>query len=168
MLINIQVSTFLWISFNISHAAYSAFYHGEVHKFTYFLRTTPGTQEYIKPLDDLITNEFIPTLLQAIITDQDRVLYSFSVKQGDLGIPILSEISEIHYKHSKSISTPLASVIIMQKSQIPDSKIINEIKCSKKKENDVLPKEKILIINQKLDAQTKKAMEDASQPGASS
>ena len=85
-------------------------------------------QKYIKPLDHLIANTFIPTLLQVIITDQDRVLYSLPVKLGGLGIPILSEISEIHYEHSKSISAPLASVIITQGSQIPDSKIINEIK----------------------------------------
>ena len=99
-------------------------------------------EEYIKPLDHLITNKFIPTLLQAIITDQDRKLYSLPVKHGGLGIPILSEISEIHYRHSKSISAPYASVIIMQGFQIPDSKIINEIKYSKKKESDVLLKEK--------------------------
>ena len=85
-------------------------------------------QEYIKLLDHLITNKFIPTLLQAIITDQDRLLYSPPVKHGGLGIPILSETSEIHYEHSKSISAPLASVIIMQGSQIPGRKIINEIK----------------------------------------
>ena len=95
------------------HAAYSAFCHGEVHKFTYFLRAVPGMQEYIKALDDLITNEFIQTLSQAIITYQDRQLYSLPVKHGGLGIPILSEMSEIHYKHSRSISAPLPSVIIM-------------------------------------------------------
>ena len=71
-------------------------------------------QEYLNPLDDLITNEFIPTLLQAIITDQGRVLYSLPVKHGGLGTPILSEVSEIHYEHLKSISAPLASVIIIQ------------------------------------------------------
>ena len=150
------------------HAAYSAFCHGEVPKFTYFRRTISGMEEYIKPLGDLITNEFIPTLLQTIITDQDRELHSLPVKHAGLGIPILSEISEIRYEHSKSISAPLASVIIMQRSQIPDSKIINEIKYSKKKEGDVLLKEKILNINQTLDAQTMKAIEDARQPGASS
>ena len=90
-------------------------------------------QDYIKPIDHLITNKFIPTLLQAIITDQDRMLYSLPVKHGGLGIPILSEISEIHYRHSKSISAPYAAVIIMQGSQIPDSKIINEIKYQKRK-----------------------------------
>ena len=99
-------------------------------------------QECIKPLDHLITNKFTSTLLQAIITDQDKVLYSLSVKHGGLGIPILSEVSEIHYEHSKSISAPLASVTIMQGSQIPDSKIINEIKYSKKAGNNNLLKER--------------------------
>ena len=33
------------------HAVYSAFCHGKVHKFTYFLRTISGMQEYIKLLD---------------------------------------------------------------------------------------------------------------------
>ena len=56
----------------------------------------------------------------------------------------------------------------MTRSQIPDSKIRNEIKYSKKKESDVLLKVKILTISQKLDAQTKKAIDDARQPGASS
>ena len=106
-------------------------------------------------------------MLQAIITDQDRVLYLLPIKYGDFGIQILSEISEIHYEHSKSISAPLASVIIMQGSQIPDSKIINDIKYSKKKESDVLLKEKILTVNQKIDAETQKAINDASQPCAS-
>ena len=73
----------------------------------------------------MITNKYILTLLQAKITDQDRVLYSFPVKHGGLGIPIFSEISEIHYEHSKSILAPLASAIIMQGSQIHESKIIN-------------------------------------------
>ena len=74
------------------------------------------------------------------------MLYSLPVKHGGLGIPILSEISEIHNKHLKSISAPIPSVIIMQGSQITDSKIINDIKYSKKKESDVLLKEKIPLI----------------------
>ena len=43
----------------------------------------------------------------------------------------------MHYEHSKSISAPLTSVIIMQGSQIPDSKNIDEVKYSKKKGSDV-------------------------------
>ena len=50
--------------------------------------------KYINRLDDLRTTEFIPTLLQATITNQDRALYSLSVKHGGLGIPILFELSQ--------------------------------------------------------------------------
>ena len=32
------------------HAAYSAFCHGKIHKYTYFMRTIPGMREFIKPL----------------------------------------------------------------------------------------------------------------------
>ena len=56
----------------------------------------------------------------------------------------------------------------MQGSQITDSKIINEIKYSKKKESDVLLKEKLLTISHKPDTQIKIAIEYARQPGASS
>ena len=96
------------------------------------------------------------------------MLYSLAVKHGGLRILISSEISELHFEHSKSMSGPLASVIIMQGSQILDKKIINEIKYSKKKESDDLLKGKIPTINQKLDAETKKAIDDESQPSASS
>ena len=75
------------------YAAYSAFCHGEVHKFTYFRRIIPGMQEHIKPLDDLITNEFNHRSRQR----------DLGIKHGGLGIAILSEISKIHYEHSKSI-----------------------------------------------------------------
>ena len=54
-------------------------------------------------------------------------LYSLPVKHKGLGIPILPKRLEIHCKHSKLIWAPLSSVIIMQGSQIPDSKNINEI-----------------------------------------
>ena len=54
----------------------------------------------------------------------------------------------------------------MQGSQITDSKIINDIKYSKKKERCFTKRKN--TINQKHDAQTKKAIDEASQPGASS
>ena len=96
------------------------------------------------------------------------MLYSLPVKHGGLGITISSGISEIHYEHPQSISAPLASVINMEGSQIPDSKIRNKIKYSKRKESHVLLKEKVLTVKQKIDAQIKKAIDDASEPGASS
>ena len=53
-------------------AAFSAFAHGELHKFSYFLRTIPGMEEYLQPLDSVITVLFIPSLLGAPITENER------------------------------------------------------------------------------------------------
>ena len=46
-------------------AAYSAFLHGEVHKFTYFMRTIPEIGGCLKKIDELITNKFLPASLSS-------------------------------------------------------------------------------------------------------
>ena len=114
-------------------------------------------QEHIKPLDDLITNEFNHRSRTERFRNKAR---RFRNNYFIRNIKNTLRTFEINI-------APLASVIIMQGSQIPDSKIINEIKYSKKKESDVLRKEKIITINEKLDAQTKKAIDNARQPGTS-
>ena len=65
-----------------TQAAYAAFRHAEIHKLKYFMRTIPGMKEYLRPLDEMICNTFIPVLLQSIITDQDRKFYSIPVRFG--------------------------------------------------------------------------------------
>ena len=44
------------------HAAFSAYLHGQQHKYSYFLRTIQDVSECFKPLDDAITNTFFPAL----------------------------------------------------------------------------------------------------------
>ena len=44
------------------HAAFTAYIHGEQHKYTYFMRTLNNISETLDPLDRIITNEFIPSL----------------------------------------------------------------------------------------------------------
>ena len=36
------------------------------------MRTIPGMEEYIKPLDDLITWKFLPNLVDSIVTEEER------------------------------------------------------------------------------------------------
>ena len=43
-------------------AAYSAFVSGFQHKMTYFIRTIPGLTSILKPLDDYLTEYFIPAM----------------------------------------------------------------------------------------------------------
>ena len=44
------------------HAAFSAFIHGEQHRFTYFLRTIPGMEKYLNPLNKVIDEKFISAI----------------------------------------------------------------------------------------------------------
>ena len=53
------------------HAAFSAYIHGEQHKFTYFLRTIEGMNELIKPLDDIIMNNFLPAVFGETLSPQE-------------------------------------------------------------------------------------------------
>ena len=50
------------------HAAFSAFIHGEQHKFTYFMRTIPGMEEHLIPLDKVINDKFLPALFGSRIS----------------------------------------------------------------------------------------------------
>ena len=150
------------------HAAYAALCHGEIHKFTYFMRTIPGMEEYIKPLDNIITEKFLPNLLDSLITQVDRNLFSLPVKNGGLGIPILAESCDLQLNHSRAISAPLKSVIVNQSIELPNPETVKAIKNEKKKEKDHVLKEKIAIVDQTIPPTSKKAVEDARLPGASS
>ena len=57
-------------------AAYAAFIHGEQHKFCYLMRTIQGMSQFMQPLDNLINDKFIPTLLGSSITQTERDLFS--------------------------------------------------------------------------------------------
>ena len=50
--------------------------------------------EFIKPVDDEIRLELLPTLLNSIVPEVDRQLYSLLLRHSGLRIPILSEITE--------------------------------------------------------------------------
>ena len=66
------------------HAAYSAFTNGILSQYTYFMRTIPGMYEFIKPIDDVIRLELLPTLLNSSVPEVDRQLYLLLLRHGGL------------------------------------------------------------------------------------
>ena len=62
-------------------AACAAFCFGEQNRFNYFLRTIPGMNELMKPADEIIQNEFLPSLSGEAVTEKEReyILYPFAV-----------------------------------------------------------------------------------------
>ena len=66
------------------HAAFSAYIHEQQHRFTYFLRTIEGLENYLKPLEDAISNILLPAIFGSTVNKQQRELYSLPIKIGGL------------------------------------------------------------------------------------
>ena len=83
------------------------------------MRTIQDIDEYLKPLDDVISNNFLPTLLDSIVTDKERSLFQLPVRLGGLGTPILSEIARENFESSKKSTAPLVTIMIWQGDLLP-------------------------------------------------
>ena len=104
-------------------AAYSAFVSGFQHKMTYFIRTIPGLTSILKPLDDYLTEHFIPAITEGhILSEADRKLISLPVRFGGLGIPIYQEVCTREYENSRKVTLPLTPRIVAQEQEYTHNK----------------------------------------------
>ena len=150
------------------HTAYSAFTHGILSQYTYFMRTIPGMHKFIKPVDDVIRLELLPALLNSIVPEVDRQLYSLPLRHGDLAIPILSEIAKFQFEASQAITLPLVTIMITQGNTLPNKTEVNEIKRKITNEQETRISEQALKLEQDQTPHTLKAIQDAKMPGTSS
>ena len=131
-------------------AAYAAFSFGIRHKWTYFLRTIPDTEDLLQPLEEAIWSVLIPTLLNRTISNQDHRIHELPVCLGGLDIVNPSTEAKSNYQYSKHITRPLTEHIIEQKHELPDK----AEKIKKQVEKDKL---------QKVEQQTKDVLQEASE-----
>ena len=95
-------------------AAYSAFTHGERHRFSYFMRTIAGMNEMMKPLDEVINNELIPAILGTdVYSRAERDMFSLPLRYGGLAIPSFCDIANVEYATSKRLTAPLAAIMML-------------------------------------------------------
>ena len=98
----IQPTVAMYIVFNI--------------RYTYYFRTIPGFEKYVKPLDDILTYGFIPTLFGSPVAEKAPKDLATSTKitgnlteiikaqgdnvPGDSGhiMSLLKQLNEIEYK----------------------------------------------------------------------
>ena len=128
------------------HAAYSAFTHGILGQYNYFMRTIPGIHEFIKPVDDVIRLELVRALLNSTVPEVDPQLCSLRLCHGGLGIPIFSEVTEFQIEASQTITLPLVTIIIAQGNTIPNKTEVNEIKHKITKEQETHISEQALKL----------------------
>ena len=150
------------------HAAYSAYIHGEQHRYTYFARTISGISENLKPLDNLINEKFVPALFGREVTDNEREVLALPVKEGGLGLRTIHENSSKSYQTSKSIAAPLIKQIINQSDHLPS---VDDVKKARSTATQKLKKEEskhVENIKNKQSATLQRKLEQTSEPGASS
>ena len=101
------------------HAVYAGFTHGLRHKYTYIMRTIPGISEHLKRLDAAITNHLVKALFHNHECNEiERELFSLPMKLGGLGIIIPSEMSDIQFRNSQSVTRSLVEHIVEQREQL--------------------------------------------------
>ena len=150
------------------HAAYSGYILGEQHKYTYFLRTIPNISDILKPLDDVIEQEFIPALFGTAISPKEREILSLPIKEGGLGLRIHHQVSSHTYTASKNITLPLTRQIEQQSQELPDPDEVKEAKTATHLHMKELTTEKHEHIISQQTPQMKRNLKQLSEPGASS
>ena len=94
-------------------AAYAAFTHGIVGKWTYLARTTPNIGPLLQPLEDIIRTKLLPALCgRAAPNDTERDLLELPARLGGIGVINPTTLSDSAYSASKQISAPLYNLIL--------------------------------------------------------
>ena len=94
-------------------AAYACFMQGYQHKLTYFLRTIPGMEFHLVPLEEVIRHNFIPAITGGhVVNDNERTLLSLPPRLGGLGIPIFTESAPVEYDNSCNMTLDLKNLIL--------------------------------------------------------
>ena len=78
-------------------AAYSNFTHNLRQKWNFAMRNIPGLENYLPPLEDIISKDFLPDLLGCPIKQEIRGLISLPSRLGGMGIinPIKTAVEEL-------------------------------------------------------------------------
>ena len=95
-------------------AAYSNFTHSLRQKWNFAMRTIPGLENYLQPLEDVISKDFLPDLLGCPIKQEIRELISLPPRLGGMGIinPIKAAVEE--FKNSVRLTEQLTKKIVEQ------------------------------------------------------
>ena len=116
-------------------ASYAAFTFGLRHRWTYFMRTLPDTENLLQPLERAISDVFIPSLIGRNCSEAERDLVALPVRVGGLGFINPSDSADAQY--SPSVSAPLVSKIEVQShARMPEIplKISRAVICIKARE----------------------------------
>ena len=148
-------------------ACYSAYVFGLKHKWTYFLRTIPDTQDLLEPLERAVSQILIPTITGHKINQLERDVLSLPVRCGGLGFGNPQAEAAQELNSSVETTAPLVDQIMSQQHQLPDDSVVNLAKQTSrhKREEDV--KEKVRSIYERAPDNLKRTLDLSSEKGSS-
>ena len=104
------------------HAAFSAFTHGLIGHWMYFLRTIEGITPLLQPLEECIRQDFLPALTgQSSFSDLERELLALPARLGGMGLVNPTTLSTEH-TFSLRLTAPLTTIIVLQKGDTGDAR----------------------------------------------
>ena len=110
-----QIYDLINIAKSQPQCAYAAFRHCLSSRWTFLIRTVPGIDDLLKPLEETIRHKFIPALTgQENPGDTERKLLSLPTRLGGLGITNPAEIAAEQHQASRRISAQQVALIIQQ------------------------------------------------------
>ena len=128
------------------HAAYAAYLHAEQHKYTYFKRTIADISQNLKPVDDAISNSFIPSLFGCEVNENERNILSLPIKEGGLGLGKVGENCAESFAASIKITQPLINEILNQSDCVPHAEDVSKAKLEAVQEMEAYQTEKPAAI----------------------
>ena len=115
--------SWLLIACSQPHAAYAAFTHGLISKWTFLSRTLKNISSSFKPLEMIISSKLIPALTnRSPPSDEVRNLFALPARLGGIAIADPSVDSD-DYDYSLKITQPLVDAIIQQMPQYTEEMI---------------------------------------------
>ena len=104
--------------------AYSAYVVGLCKRWMFIMRTMKDISHLLEPLDKVITNEFLPCIINFSFSQTEREIFGLPAKYGGLGVFVPSEISKAEYQYSRTATLPLVETILQQRiSLAPDESL---------------------------------------------
>jgi hypothetical protein len=113
----------------------------------FLMRTTPGIEDLLQPLEEAIAQEFIPAITGREVSDEIRELLALPPRLGGLGIVLPTLKSAEEFEASKAITKALVETI-KTKQKTYDDNVIAQQKAMKRE------------VRQKRNLKKKKEAED--------
>ena len=155
------------------HMAYVAFTKGYLSKFTYFMRTIEGFDQFVSPIDEILNNKFIPILFGTDAPSTElREALELKSSDGGLGLPRLEEATKHQLHSSRQITSPHVAAIVSQQDTMLDQNAeghtLDDLLAEDRAEKLERRKQKIKNVDEKVPMDMKQFIIQARDRGARS